>query len=267
MRSRPWPIIILALLHILAPFLNAGFSASLEGLSIPGYLNVLIHETSWLGLVDFFVLFPLAGIAIYLCKRWSYFVVLLVAALNVVSNFQTWKTYPAYFPAWLFVVAVILGAVLVGYFLLPAVKIVYMDPRLRWWESKPRYLIAGECVFTLADHEVRARVTDFSEGGVFVGAAAELPLGAVVPLVLSLSDHTLRLSGKIVYRRQGEVPGFGIQFTSPSSSARKEIRTLLRELKRRGTPVRTPFDWKEDLRAWFSMLVRTGEGIVPKVPR
>lgn len=264
MRSRPWPIVILALLFCFAPLLNAFFSAWLEGLSVLGYLNVFLHEASWLELLDFFILFPAAGVAIYLCKRWSYFVVLVIATLNVFSNYDTWKTYPKYFPAWLFVTAVILAAVVVGYFLLPAVKIVYMDPRLRWWESKPRYLVTGESVLRFEGREERARITDISEGGVFISTPADLPQDMVVSLELSISGENIGLRAKVVYRRGGAVPGYGIQFVSPSSEEKKAIRKLIKSLKVQGAPVRTPFDWKKDLREWFHTLLHTGRGLVPR---
>lgn len=264
MRSRPWPIVILALLFCFAPLLNAFFSAWLEGLSVLGYLNVFLYEASWLEMFDFFVLFPAAGVAIYLCKRWSYFIVLAVATLNVCSNYDTWRTYPKYFPGWLFVTVVILAAIVVGYFLLPAVKIVYMDPRLRWWESKPRYLVSGESVLRFGDREERARVTDISEGGVFVATQAELQRDTVVSLECSIAGESIDVNAKIVYRRGGEMPGYGVQFVSPSSDEKKAIRKLIKILEQRGAPVRTPFDWKKDLREWFHTLLHTGRGLIPR---
>ncbi|HAR41213.1 MAG TPA: hypothetical protein DCS07_01045 [Bdellovibrionales bacterium] len=261
-KARPWSIIILALLHVGAPIFNSILSSSLQGLPVLAYLKLLVADSSWWGLFDYFLVLPLAGLAIYSCKRSSYPLVFLAVATTVFGNIQTWRSYPAYFPLWMLALVTLLDLLLVGYFLLPAVKILYLDPSIRWWESKPRYLIRAECQFSVGERTQKAWITDFSEGGLFLNESGELEAGSTLIFSGMLLERPLKVSGKVVYRRGGERPGFGVQFVGSS----KEVRSIIKELKRQKYPVRTPFDWKKDFKEWLVLLFRTGKGIVPDKP-
>ena len=265
MLARPWPIVILAVLHLLGPVGNLFLSAWVQKQTINDYFYSLIHTSSTWGLIDFFVLLPLAGIALYLCKKWSYPVFLVIAGTTVYSNFTTYQQYSDMFTLNMFLITFILDAVFVGYFLIPAVRAPYIDPRLRWWESKPRYLIRFRTILTNSQKKSNGVMMDISQGGAFVKTSSPLNTQEPVRLSFSVLGKEFNVKGQIVYQRQGKVPGYGVQFLHTAQSKRS-IKRLTRGLKNMGIPTRTQFDWKSDLITWVADFVTTGKGLIPKLP-
>jgi len=264
-RLRPWPIVILAILHLLGPIGNVFLSAALQDVHPWLYLVTLLQTASWWGLIDFFVLIPVAGMAIYACKKWSYPVFLAVAADTVYSNFLTWHQAPEAFPLALLIVTVFLDIAFVAYFLFPAVWATYSDPRLRWWESKPRYFVRLLCRVRDREGEKHCVVTDIAEGGIFVKTSKTLLNDLPVQLSVSFFGEGFTASGRVVYFRPSPVPGYGIQFIHTRESARA-IRRLTRALKLAGVKTRGTVSWREDLIGWMGKVLRTGKGLVPEIP-
>ena len=269
MKSRPWPIVILALLHILAPVGNLFTSAWLQHTSAKSLLWVLLHtENAW-GLFDFFCLLPIAGVAIYLCKKWSYPVFLLVAGITVFENFLAWRTAPEVVPLGYVIVTFLLDAIFVAYFVIPNVRKVYMDPRVRWWESKPRYLVDTALSLPAESADAtpnEATIRDFSEGGIFISTSADLSPHKHLKLAFTILNIPLEVESKLVYHRKGDAPGYGLQFlhTRETLKIARRIATALKKSKFRE---RTEYDWKSDLIVWFVDLIKHGKGIVPELPK
>ncbi|OFZ22296.1 MAG: hypothetical protein A2X94_02265 [Bdellovibrionales bacterium GWB1_55_8] len=229
------------------------------------YFFALIRTSSTWGLIDFFALLPMAGVAIYLCKKWSYPIFLLVAGLTIYSNFNTWSQAPDRFPAWGLALTLFLDAVFVGYFLIPAVRTVYMDPRIRWWESKPRYLVNAPGSVKDADGEKNGTVADLSEGGIFFAAEETISPQEPVTVRFKSGDREIEVRGTVVYHRKNSGAahgGYGVQFLHTRETA-CAVRKMVRNLRRSGMEARGTSDWREDLTTWFVTLAKTGKGLVP----
>src|SRR5437868_1320107 len=88
MRQRPWPIVILAILHFFAGIFNVvlhalisplPFAQELQRYALPGYRSYLL----------FYVLAPaIAGVAIYICKKWSFWLYLAMMILISIESFR-----------------------------------------------------------------------------------------------------------------------------------------------------------------------------------
>jgi len=58
------------------------------------------------------------------------------------------------------------------YFLLPAVRAAYFNAKLRWWETKPRYLVNIPASFgRKGASSARGTMVNLSEGGAFLKTA------------------------------------------------------------------------------------------------
>ncbi|MFN8792497.1 MAG: hypothetical protein ACK5Y2_13665 [Bdellovibrionales bacterium] len=73
MRKRPWPIVILAVLHALAPIGNILFNAWLSGFTLAIFWKALWLPENRETLFVFTAIPILGAIMIYLCKKWSYY--------------------------------------------------------------------------------------------------------------------------------------------------------------------------------------------------
>ena len=141
MKRRPWILVILAVLHIFAPIGNIVLNGIWSRFGLIKYISVAIQpqnlQQNW-----FSIAAPiLAGISIYLCRKWSFYAYLALISTMFYISYQGYKMryYPISLYSILFVY--VANALLVAYFLIPAVRQVYFDPRLRWWQTRPRYRI------------------------------------------------------------------------------------------------------------------------------
>lgn len=265
MKHRPWPIVLLALFHLLAPVASVLVSSFLSDMSVGAFLTATYRTTSAWGLIDFFLLLPVAGVAIFACKRWSYPVFLLVAMQTVYSNFSTYRAFPSEFPLWLFSTFAVMDVAFVGYFLLPQVRAPYFNARLRWWETKPRYLVRFRGRMASEEASGKCIVTDISEGGCFIKTTQKQNVGDVVRLQFGFLSQKHRVLAKVVYKARA-VSGYGVQFLHDETSAAK-LKTLCRGLQAMGVGWRGQVDLKSDFREWAKMLLTTGKGIVPELPK
>lgn len=266
MRRRPWPIVILAAFQtILEPINNLFLNAWFSHISPKVYLAYFIENRQWLSLFYLFVLPPIMGIAAYAMKKWSYYVFVAGATWMLFHNFGLVRegNIPLSYA-----IAIYIGNVgFVSYFLLPRVNAPYMNPRLRWWESKPRFLVDWPC---RVSGSISCRVQDFSEGGVFVTSAEAIAMDQVIEIRMStMSDEIVTLKAKPVFSRPVQSGlGYGLQFVELDKTLTKRLSNLSKELKRSGTSARNGKDdsWTA-FKSWAVRLATTGQGLLPEAER
>lgn len=274
MKNRPWPLVLLAALQALSPFFNVFFNAWALRVG-PGQVMAWVLDQRPLAVFEFVALMPIAGVAIFMMKRWSYAVFCAAMGWSLISKIQHLSYAQGTLP-WPALVAVYgLELALVTYFLLPAVRATYFDPRVRWWESKPRYeLRLPATLETAARERLEASVMNLSEGGLFVRAARNLGLGSRIGVAFGILGQEFEAEGRVVHVREAAAPGastgegaywHGIELAhTPATRAR--FRGLASALRDLGFQDRTPRESLfESFRAWMSNLIRTGKGLTPEV--
>lgn len=165
-------------------------------------------------------------------------------------------------------IPLVFNGLFIYFILIPNVRAAYLDPRLRWWETKPRYCINEKVEIKGSDLEVssdNAMISNFSEGGIFLKTTAVMPLGIIVNLKFSVLEKPMSLNGKIVHQVES-IHAYGIQFSDLTREEKKQLKKLTKELRLKNIPETRPVvNWKEDLTKWFYELKSTGKGIIPDV--
>ncbi len=264
MITKPWPIIILSWIYFLAPIPNLVISSYLSGRSIPDYLMNFSHP---LKLIVFFTFFPIAGFAIYRVKKWSYPVFVIVMLWSFWVNFSSFSRYPENYPIFLLSIIYVVNFALVGYFLIPAVREVYFNPRLRWWESKPRYEVEIDVEIDLGFEKKKAKIKNLSMGGIFLEPEGSIEINTVGILRFAIKNYELNLEGKFLYCNPSVMSGYGVEFQNLSSKQKKELKKLTAELDRDGVkrrPERTT--WGKNFKEWVTGVLSSGKGVVPEIP-
>jgi hypothetical protein len=264
MKTRPWPLVILAALHVAGPLINILFSAHLLGIGVSTYTTALWRQSSWLELLGFYLLIPAAGVAIYMVKEWSYPIFLGVMSWVLYSNYITWKEYPGTFSGPMMFVTFVVNFALVSYFLIPQVRAAYFNRLLRWWESAPRFTINVPGTLVAGRSKKKVQVTNLSEGGAFIASASRLERDSIFDLHFTFFGAKYDFSGKIVHGRDGK---YGMQFIHTSQSALR-IQRLVGAMSLLGVDcpsrVRNP---DEELVGWAKRLLTTGKGWAPEIVR
>lgn len=264
MKYRPWPLVIVAIFHLLAPLGNSIQSAILMNVGIVDYWRAIATQLKPWQFWDFVLTQPLVGLALFMVKPWSFPVFILGSGWNLYKVMETHQQFPTTFglPMVLGLYLVNLGVV--SYFMIPQVRVLFFNRRLRWWEQKPRYFFEIKASLTTGSKALAGRILNFSEGGVFFKADAPLALDQKVRVEFEILDHKYSLPAKVVHRQSLGEPGYGIQFFECNKAEKSSIKALVRSFVRMGLENRNSRDsLLRDLIRWSRELITTGKGLVP----
>lgn len=268
MKRRPWILIILALGHFLAPFFNLIFDAILAGTPIDKYV-VLFFQPQNFSRHWFHFFAPMAaGLAIYLCRRWSYLVYVGLMIALAYMSYTSFMTRTDLNNPWALILAYFLNFLIVTYFMLPAVRKVYFDPRLRWWEMMPRYYIDLDCEFSLAasapETFIKGLVSNFSQTGLFLKTTHSIQDQTLIQVRFQFEDLNCRFQGQVIHHGKQGSQGFGVQFVHTPES-RKCAKALAERLHAQGRlqPERALVQ-EDTFKWWFVQFMKTGQGLLPR---
>lgn len=269
MERKPWPLIVLALLHFFEPQVKLLFYSWLWHLPVGTLLQSLsAQQNSWRTFLFLFS-FPIAGIAIFVVKNWSLPVFFAIQIITLCQHLYDAAFSPTHLPIAYAVLFIFLNLVVTTYFLLPAVRVAYLDPRVRWWESKPRYQVRWPAYLTQDTRAFEATISNISEGGFFCELPQRTPLETTQEVVASFSfqERRFEVRGEFRHSHFAEQKSFyGVEFVGLPTSLLRSLKSCLRELDRLGTPRKpareNPF---KSFRRWFVRLVTTGKGLLPEI--
>lgn len=266
MRRRPWALIMLAVLHFIAPVGNVILNALITGRDVVSYLIYSMSpeylESNWVIIVA-----PLlAGGAIYACKRWSFFVYILAITSLFVFSYSGYLSKAGMISFFPVLMVYIVNISVVSYFLLPAVRNIYFDRRMRWWEIQPRYKCDLRCQWSLfnggTSHE--GRVGNISRNGLFLKSDIMPEDQTQVHISLPVEkDKQIEVIGESIIHNRVDAVGFGIKFVH-SKDSKKVINELIVDLEAKGMRISTLDGRPEDsFSYWIRTLLTTGKGLIP----
>ena len=254
MHRRPWSLVFLALFNLIVPIVHLTLV----------YLKMREKEMSAGALLQLFTSFEnmgwllhltipslVAAGAIYAMKKWSYPIFMLSMAWIVgfnISNFDEFASWAVFE----FLLVNVLNIGLVSFFLIPAVREVYFNPRLRWWESATRYKI--QIPITVEGY--RGMITDISKGGLFLtfesGTQEQvLTPDSIIHFSMNRPDLVIDDKARVAYKIPGK-EGYGLEFKFQKRLSQESLKHLLSRLKQQDVPTRGPqTTWQEDLKQWL----------------
>jgi hypothetical protein len=200
MEKKPWPILVLAMIHFMEPIAKIFFYSWLWNQSPTIFFEPWTLDTAYFRALFFFG-FPIAGFAIYMVKNWSLPVFMGVQAVTLIGHIQNFSRSPESFPVYLVAGVTALNCLVVCYFLVPAVRAAYLDPRLRWWEAKPRYRVNWDFKCDLNGKSYKGHILNISEGGMFLSfqSPQEFELYKMADFEFSYENFHFKLSGQLVH--------------------------------------------------------------------
>ncbi len=271
MQRRPWPLVFLAILQIFGPLGSIAISAYVNKVGFIEMANAIWKYSPPLDLLEFYALPVLQGTFIFFAKRFGYFVVIALAAFSVYLNIQEWKIARDVISLPILIGVTSTNLALIFYMLLPNVRAVFMNPRLRWWETPPRYTVNLPGQISKDDgHAKPCTILDLSTGG--AGVQTETKLFETGETTLITFDHqgaTILMRATVVYGRpDGTGHRYGLEWQRGSDADEKRANALLEELEAKKTPVvRPPPKAKEDLKNWWGRARKSPAAWVPEVPK
>lgn len=258
MKTKPWPIVILALLHILAPVGNFFFNAFRLDHTVAEQWQYWF-EIYPKPLLAAGILAPvLAGIFIYLCRKWAYYSYIVCLVVIFGLNIYAFTTSLTYITFLTLLAVTLIDLMVVAYFVVPSVAKIYLDPRMRWWEAAPRYNFAQQGTVNGAPAVFR----NLSQGGML---ATEISLPGESKSIQIQWEGAPTIQAEIVYK--GLIQGresIGLKFNHDPESE-KYIKTLIKKLHTDGQIVKERLPGPEDsFSHWFKKFISSGDGLFPR---
>lgn len=268
MHRKPWPIVILALLHLLEPLPKIVLYAYRTDTDIFVFTQKFFEHENFVYALEFFLLFPIAGFAIWMVKRWSLPVFILIEGYVLFTQIRGHQEIPDVVSLPLISLFIVLNISVVTYFLIPAVRVAYMDPKLRWWESKTRYKVDMNAKFEDESGIHDIKLSDIAEGGAYVLSDMNTDLKRHGYISFTHLNFSLKIEGEIVYFGKPGVSEFGFKFNNLDPKTNKDIKKLMRAIKKQGAESTRPTDiWYKDFKKWTAELFTTGKGLIPEIRR
>lgn len=267
MKQRPWVLVVLAALHAFAPIGNIAFNAILMKRNILDYF-VYAAQVEYLQRNWFVIVGPLvAGFAIYACKKWSFFVYLIAITMLFFFSYNGYMSKADSISIIPVIFVYLVNVVIVSYFLLPAVREIYFDPRLRWWESQPRYRCDYESSWSDGGQGAKGVVGNFSINGLFLKSDHFPEDGTQIQVTIKTDNGEKSFSGQTIHHGRQNAVGFGVQFAHTKDST-QAAKTIVSHLEEKGMRITQRDPGNEDsFIYWAKNLFTTGSGIIPKKDR
>jgi|SRR5690554_2554664 len=202
--------------------------------------NLLSRNTFW-DIVNFWLIFPLAGLTLIKIRVWSYGLFMVLMSYNIYSL----VTYEAY--SWpynnhmphaynLFLTVVCLGIIVA--FCFPKIRRPFFDRRARWWEPQKRHNIFLETELKSSFDTVHSIITNISTTGAFVLILEDLIIGDRFMVNFRIMDEVFACEVEVIHQlNNGTINGYGVKFINMSFKSRDRLGKVLKEWEQMNAPV------------------------------
>lgn len=250
----------MAILQILSPFLYIATAAMFYHLSLGDTTNEILALTPELRKFEIFVLPVLLGVLILLTRKWGYYVVVVGSVYLIVRGVMEYIASNNTDPVFPLVLSNVVCLVVVATLLRPKTRSVYFNPRLRWWETSPRYLIANPASVTrVGGKPMKATFQNIAAGGAGIESIdAGYLKNEVIAVEFQNEGETYHLKAQIVWEKDmgAGKQYLGLQWADDNSSGDfSKLRRLIRTLKsKRVRTTRVVPPRLAEVKEWFAKL-------------
>jgi hypothetical protein len=260
MNRRPWPIVLMAFLQFLSPFLYVGVAALFYHLSFSATMNEILALTPELRKFEIFALPILIGVLILMTKRTGYYFVIVGSVYSIVRGVMEYVASNETDPVFPLVISNLLCLLVVAILLRPKTRSVYFNPRLRWWETSPRFVVDFPATITrTGGAPSKAVLQNVATGG---GGVETTETGFLKEEIVSLEfrseSESYRFRAKVVWEKEvgARKQLLGVQWADDNSSTEwSKLRRLLRGLKSKGARTTRAIPPRlSEVKEWFSKL-------------
>ncbi len=177
-----------------------------------------------------------AGYGLWEMRRWGWHVFLFSNILIVYGNAVLASDYgTSHHKIFAFVISLGILALII-FRLGREIRVPYFLPRIRWWESNPRYrLTVPVAIQRQGGAPLTGDILDLSMGGCFVKLRTELLQDELLTLDFKVFDAPFLLQGNVVWRTHSTVThpkGIGVKFAPLGRPERRLLRAVIHRLKK-----------------------------------
>ncbi len=243
MIRRPWPILLLAILQFLTPVIYLSFAAGFYGISFFSATREVYELNTTLRNLEIFLLPVILGLLIIMTKRTAYFIAMILCAYGIVRGVIEFIATNQTDPVFPIILSNAFCIAAIAYLARPKARNIYLNPRLRWWETDIRYVVNFPASVTrVGATPKKATLKDIAAGGAGVTTIDSGFLkDEIVTLEFQYEGTVYNLQSRVMWERAGTGAGaeqiIGLKWEGEKSkSDRSKVRRLIRILKAAKTP-------------------------------
>lgn len=228
MKQKPFSIKFFAFCFMMAPLANLFISGWVNQWPLTGPRGVLEHLSYYERAV--LLAFPLVALGIWLVVKWGYYLFIAFSLTILGHNFYMLIESQSY-NRYIVLLFQVTTLSVVGFFLQKHITAPYFNPKLKWWESLPRYKVdlmgkvkAGREVF-------EAEILDISKGGCFVKAGSKLTINQTIAIEFAHKKDEFSAKGVVLWVSEKVKDGYGIKFEQVGVKEKWILQSILKNLR------------------------------------
>lgn len=176
-----------------------------------------------------------AGFGLWEMRRWGWYVFLAANAWLLYWSAGVLVEYSRneHKAGSFILVCIAVGGLL--YRVAREIRVPYFYPRIRWWETNPRFRLSVPVQVKIGDRALKGEILDISRGGCFIRLREEIRVEEKIELTFQIFQTTFKCPGNVVWRSKSTVThpkGCGVKFLSMPRDQRKALRLVEGRLKR-----------------------------------
>lgn len=216
MKKKPIIFTVLSILCFIEPLIKVLYFKAITHFDFVVILSNLREKNSFMDVVDFWLIFPIAGMLILKLRKWTYFAFLSVITY-IVYNILTYERYTWPYNSespfmYHYVVALMCLSVFL-FFLSPKVREPFFERRARMWETKTRYLVDMSCTLQSSTLSFSTQIMNISKTGAFIEHSPYIKVGDVVVMEFNFLGESVQVPVKVVHEYASKTKtGFGVEF-------------------------------------------------------
>lgn len=225
-------LVFVAFTYLLFPLLYLFISALVFQIPVLQALRILLSPSYYI--LSAIVMFT--GYSMLEMKRWSWYLLLLSNILITYSNALIASDAEGNNRALLIFALTALGILILTYRLSLELKVPYLLPRIRWWESNPRYKMAIPTqIFRNSGEILIGETQDFSRAGLFIKTRDSIDMDEEVAIRIEVFGQKIELQAVVVWCAHTSVThpkGIGLKFLKTSKLNRKKLTEINYQLRK-----------------------------------
>ena len=235
MRKKPFIFTLISILCLVEPLIKVLYFRAITHFDFVLIIKNLSARESFLEVIDFWLVFPIAGLLIMKLRKFNYYAFMGVLAYIIYSIITyeeyTWP-YNSDSPFFYNYALTVCSLMVFMYFLLPGTRKPFFDSRVRWWEPMKRYNVLLPCFLIRGDLTFTGRILNISKSGVFIEDSVHVKVGDTLKMNLNVFgqnlDVTLEVMNKHTIKGQA---GFGAKFRLEDWMQNFKVRSVIRKIK------------------------------------
>ncbi len=115
------------------------------------------------------------------------------------------------------------------------IRVPYFLPRIRWWETNPRYKLVVPVRVERGDSGFAGEILDLSMGGCFIKTRLDMNQNERILSRFEIFGEALEVGGTVVWRSQSSVThpkGVGVKFDELEKPQRRILKAAMLHLKK-----------------------------------